>query len=86
MDLKVIDNFLPEDVFKKIETNLMGHMIPWYYVSKITDEESKLSSPGYQYQFCHIFFAEHQIMSNFYQLVIPILNKLKAKSLEPVKQ
>ena len=79
MDLKIIDDFLPEDVFEKIETNFMGHMFPWYYAKEITDEDSKLSSPGYQYQFTHILFAEHQIMSNFYQLVIPVLEKLKTK-------
>ena len=79
MDLKVIDNFLPEEEFEKIETNLMGHMFPWYYVSKITDEDSKLSSPGYQYQFCHIFFAEHQIISNFYPLLTPAFSFSKSK-------
>ena len=30
-DIKVIDNFLPEDEFKKIQDILTGFYFPWFY-------------------------------------------------------
>ena len=85
MDFKIIDNFLPEDEFEKIEKNLMGHMFPWFYTYKITESDQKQKHPSFQYQFCHIFFGDHQITSNFFPLLEPVLNKLDAKALIRIK-
>ena len=85
MDLKIYDDFLPEEEFKKIENNLMGHMFPWFYTYKITESDQKQKHPSFQYQFCHIFFGDHQITSNFFPLLEPVLNKLDAKALIRIK-
>ena len=85
MDFKIIDNFLPEDEFEKIEKNLMGHMFPWFYTYKITESDKDQDLPDFQYQFCHIFFGDHQITSNFFPLLEPVLTKLNAKALIRIK-
>ena len=48
--IKIIDNFLDKEVFKKLQSFLLGDNCPWFY------NESKASG-GYQHQFTHTFLG-----------------------------
>ena len=78
MDFNVIDNFLPENHFLKIESNFMGHLFPWFYSDTVTYHDNA-------YQFTHTLFDEHQLNSDYFPLMYPILNKLNVMSLVRIK-
>jgi len=78
--IKIIDNVLNDLHFAKLKTNLLDNLnFPWY-LGKIVDEKS--NSP---YQFCHIFYGEQKINSNYFTLIEPILQILKIKNLIRIK-
>ena len=52
MDLRVIDNFLPPDNFKKIESLLLGDNFPWFYNNNVITSIKEIGI----YQFTHTFF------------------------------
>ena len=72
--IKVIDNFLKEDDFKKIQDIFMSSHIPWHYNNYVISPEYKESSE--HYQFIHPFCSRGCIESNFYCDLFPILDKL----------
>ena len=43
-DIKVIDNFLPEDEFKKIQDILTGFYFPWFYNDFVNNEQDNKRS------------------------------------------
>ena len=53
MDLRVIDNFLPPDNFKKIESLLLGDNFPWFYNNNVITSIKEIGI----YQFTHTFFT-----------------------------
>ena len=52
MDLRVIDNFLPPDNFKKIESLLLGDNFPWFYNNNVITSIKEIGI----YQFTHTFY------------------------------
>ena len=49
MEVQVIDNFLPEDEFKHIESFILSERFPWYFYDGIVDLNDG------KYQFTHGF-------------------------------
>ena len=72
--IKVIDNFLKEDDFKKIQDIFMSSHIPWHYNNYVISPEHKKSSE--HYQFIHPFYIKSCVQSNFYVDLFPILDNL----------
>lgn len=55
--LKIIDNFLPEDIFENIEKEILGEHFPWYKTNILGTfcfEDNK--DPLYNRQMTHIFY------------------------------
>ena len=76
--LQVIDNFLPEDQFKILSKALISYNFGWSYCDWVSSEESKNDD---EYYFEHMFYNNHHPQSNYFELIIPILEKLDVKSL-----
>lgn len=82
MGVEVIDNFLPEEEFKSIQSSMMNSFIPWYY-----NECLRGGSSGYQ--FTHMFYDErpphHGAASSHFKMFESSLIKLGAKHLHRIK-
>ena len=84
--LIVLEDFLPKDVFERIQHTLIGStcMFPWFFNSTKTynDEHKKLTN----FQFTHTFFDHNAEASKYYRdLIYPFLTLLKTEAVIRVK-
>ena len=80
-DIKIIDNFLDQKKFEKIQTTLFGQNFAWYYRGQI-DFKDELTD---KFQFFHYFYSETIPTSTSLDLLNPIFEKIKLISLWRVK-
>jgi hypothetical protein len=82
-DYEVIDNFLEINDFYRIKDALMGPYFEWYFNDSVVDdyEEKKIN----QYQFIHNFYREHRPTSNYFEVLKPIISKIKPVALLKIK-
>lgn len=81
--IKVIDNFLNKKEFEDIQNSIVNNTyFPWYF-SEYTDylNEKGLDKSKYM----HTFYENYNANSNYYNLLLPIIEKLKCKSLIKIK-
>jgi len=84
MSIEVIDNFLKEEDFVKIEESFLSSDIPWYhYDFKVSPDESE-KNIFYESQMVHLIYNE-MTPSHMYPLIIPAVRKLKVASLIKAK-
>ena len=76
--MEVIDNFLPENDFIKLQSLILGEYFPWYYNDYVLTTPSNFTSLNYQ--FIHLFYKDG-IKSPLYLSVEPFITKLKVKDL-----
>ena len=77
--IDIIDNFLNKDLLDNFNKEIKSGDFPFYF----QDGKSKIGD-GY-FQFVHSFYENYQINSNYFNLVEPVLNLLKVKSLVRIK-
>ena len=75
VEYKVVDNFLPEDVFLNIKSELSSVILPWQWDDKITFEDEECSD-GY---FSAVFY-NGTILHPAFQVIAPLLEKIDPKS------
>ena len=76
--MKVINNFLKKEDLLKIQSTLLDNVFfPWYL-------QNGVSVIGDGFQFTHVFYNE-KINSGYFDLLKPILDKLKIKKLLRIK-
>lgn len=85
-ELTVIDNFLPQVVFEKIQNILIGGNcdFPWYY----NNTKTSFGSPHdlTNFQFTHTFFDNNAEYSRYYRdLIFPFFTLLKPEAILSVK-
>ena len=80
MKYEVIDNFLDKESFLKIKNVVMGNSFPYYYANVITGLDPKEG-----FYLTHLIFNNTFDKSMYYDLVKPIIDKLKIKSLIRIK-
>ena len=79
-NIKIIDNFLEDTVFKSIQNFVMGDYFPWYF--------NDFKSDGYDthnYQFTHTIVREGGVQSDFFQYMEPFFKGLEVKKIFRVK-
>ena len=78
--MKIIDNFLPEEEFKSIQSFMMGGEFKWFYVEGRATKDDSL------YHMSHMFF-QPEVGSNSEHLNIwnTFMNKVEAKKCERIK-
>ena len=84
-NIKIIDNFLSTTQANRIEDDMIHPMFPWYFIPLITYWDNELVEPEKHFQFVHSFFFEHKTTSQFFNILDPIIEKLKAKSFIRIK-
>ena len=77
--MKVIDNFLEENEFKKLKNEILKDHFPWYY------NDYKSYENDNNFQFTHNFFRNEEISTDKWNLVLPVINKLNVASVIRIK-
>jgi|TARA_R110002012_G_scaffold317667_1_gene534541 hypothetical protein len=79
--MKVYKNFLPKKEFTKLKNYMMGIYMPWYFNDGVVDTTDK------NFQFTYIFLKDGKknCEEYYFNLVQPILNKIKFKNLNKIK-
>tara|TARA_R110002020_G_C15835381_1_gene734647 strand:+ start:15 stop:521 length:507 start_codon:yes stop_codon:yes gene_type:complete len=77
--VKIIENLLKDKQVSEIEKELTQNTFPWYYQNYVTT----LSDTD-NYYFTHMFYR-HGKQSDYFNLITPILEKIKIKKLIRVK-
>ena len=78
---EIIDNFLEEDEFNKIRDVLMSDNFPWFYNDYITNKNDL----NHKFYFTHTFYKQPAMVSNWFDLWINTLQKLKCNSIIRIK-
>ena len=91
-DVKIIDNFLPENEFKILYNNLTDPLFPWYINQVINNDYNHelLVDPIDNYQFCHHFYypvyqGKSPKVCQGINCLDPILKRLDCISLARIK-
>ena len=80
--MEIKDNFLEKNYFKTLHKNLLSNDFPWLY----QDSVAKPAENNYNhFYFTHTLYEDLAPKTNYYQHIIPILQKLKVKSLIRVR-
>ena len=77
--VKVVDNLLNPEEFKKINKVLMGSEFPWYFLP------DKVSSGDGNFQMCHNFILSGKPVSQFLTILDPFIKKLNMKKVIRIK-
>ena len=89
MDIKytIEDNYLKEEDYKKLKNDIMARAFPWQFSTSVADlKEEKDPTPRDTFYFTHVFYLHGQgITSPCYNMLAPLLTKLKIKALIRIK-
>ena len=86
MNYKIIDNVLPQEVFKSIQTEILGADFPWFMNQCIIKPDSTHPIDDlYNYQFTHQFYRDYSFTSDKLNLIDPILFKLNPSAIVRIK-
>ncbi len=79
--IKVVDNFLEDDIFIEIQNILMGDKFPWFFNNFKNDSEDI-----HNYQFTHtVVRGNGEVESKFIKYMKPFFNKLNIKKIYRIK-
>lgn len=77
MSYKVIDNFLSPEEHKRIyDLFLTSYTFPWYYNPSVVNPYGQDKET--EFQFIHFFSKDGKVSSEYFEFVVPILEKLNA--------
>ena len=80
--MKVTHNFIDQEDFKKLQGYMIGSFFPWYYNPMVVFDED----PKDYFQFTHFFYnGDNLLKSDFFELLKPILDKIKPLTICRVK-
>ena len=92
--MKIIDNFLDQENFDKIQTLMMGQELSWYYLDgkdtekgilfEHNDSDSEEENRN-KFMFFHMFYIGDVPFSPFIEQIKPILEVIKPLSLWRIK-
>ena len=81
--IQIEDNFLEKKDFKVIENLICSDEFPWFFNKKVLKKFSEDNILNYQ--FTHNFFKNHMISSNAYNILLPLIDKIKPKAIIRIK-
>ena len=78
-DVRVVDNFLPQEVFKQLQDVALGGYIPWFYSS------SSVQTGDGCPQFSHTCYNNLEPTSQFWGEVKPVIAQINPLGLSRIK-
>ena len=79
--MKVIDDFLDEDVFAELQKQVMSYHVSWYFVP-FTDENKETED---QFYFGHNIYLNHSWVSGLSGAVKPLISRINPMGLHMVR-
>ena len=79
--MNIYKNFLSKESFKNIQSEIMSDYIPWFY----TDGVSFVPDEHFQFTYSFVKDGEIKCPQRAFDLLSPLLNKLKYKKLSRIK-
>ena len=83
--MEIIDNFLEQEKFDKLQTLMMGPDFSWFFNTVIESSKDSSKDDEDKFQFVHIFYIDNIPRSSFCEQLTPILNKIEPASLWRIK-
>ena len=80
MAVQIIDNFLEKEKFNRLSDTIMGDSFPWFYNDGITNDKDKD-----KFYFTHMIYRQPNVQSNWFNMCLPIIEKLECKSIIRIK-
>ncbi len=74
--MEIIKNFLPDIDFKNLKTILTSNSFFYNFNNAVSDKND-----SEHFYFVHELYCNHQPSSNFFNLILPLINKLDVKAL-----
>ena len=81
--MKIIDNFLDDEIFQKLKSEIMSPIFDWNYVP-MTDSITE-NSDIFSGQFVHLAYSNCVPRTTFFNSLLPVLNQLDVTTLNRVK-
>ena len=81
--MELLDNFLPPEEFRAFQENIMGQLFPWFFNEyTLSPNGDHFDEDKDSFQFTHMMYKQnHGVVSETYNLTIPILRALGASNL-----
>lgn len=79
--MKIIDNFLSQDVFSELKHVMSLPDFPWFWNDNIVEDKELLCDELDNYQLTHSFVHDGVQKSDWYPMLLPILRKTDCKAL-----
>lgn len=74
--MKIINNFLPENIYKTLYDYVSGENFAWFYIDKSVHDEEKD-----HFMFCHTLFVDQVgVNSDVFNFMLPLLTYTSAVS------
>jgi len=84
MDYKVVDNFLDKESFNKIQESILySDTFPWYLSRHITSPHLLEANDGYCFN--HVFYWDCLPNSDYFKLLLPLLELIDYFALKRIK-
>ena len=77
--LKIYDNFLSKNEFDTINSEMTSDRFPWFYHEGRVNADDKLPA------LTHGFYNNNFLISNWYKLLVPIVDKCEMRSIVKIK-
>ena len=86
-DIKIIDNFLPENDFKEIQENILSPYFPWYFNNNVayTDSEIDENDHLHNYQLVHGLYKNWRPTSNQIDKIDKLVYKINPAAIIRIK-
>ena len=84
-EIKIVDNFLPNDEFFTFKNIMLAEEFPWYYSGYKHNSFIFSDNKNYDYNFTHFFFKDHNKLSKYYDILFPILRILRPYAIFRIK-
>ena len=78
--MKIIDNFLPKEEFKKIQDTMLSNSFPYYFNGFVADDWDNKN-----FYFNHNIYKDNIPRSEFFDALHSVYNKLNVRALYRVK-
>jgi len=77
--MKTEQDFLMKEIFNNIKNNIIhDNFFPWFLKEKLNENQENSALDSY---FTHTFYLNNNINSDKFNLIKPLIDKLKAKAL-----
>ena len=80
-ELEIIDNFLRDDDWQRLHDAMSGEEFPWFFHSKVATDSENTEN----YYFTHMFYWSNTINSSKFEILLPLLEKIKPAAIVRIK-